>query len=417
MDLSHNGKVALGYAKAGILVFPCRADREPHKPSHRLPFGKATKRPFVAWATEASRDETKIRQWWNQWPEALVAIPCKPNKIFLIDTDRHIAAENGIEGFAALCEGQEEPMAPHPVTLTEYDGEHHLFRMPEEPIPTCAIGPGIETRGFRTDNDGGYFIAAGSRMPDGRGWRRMDGTPSLLREALPLPPQWLINLCKPQAKPREPSHTNTPRATKAEQAYAAATLDRVAAELAGKAPDTGRDNLLMSVATTMGRQIACDWIGSATVEGRLFDACKANGLSAELKEAEIHDKIKRGIEAGIRNPHPPLQDRPKTNGAARPAEREDAGLALDDFHAYMPMHNYIYAPTREMWPGSSVNARIPPPAKDTKANAWLDQHRPVEQMTWAPGEPMLIAGRLISEGGWIERSGVTCFNLYRPPII
>jgi hypothetical protein len=30
---------------------------------------------------------------------------------------------------------------------------------------------------------------------------------------------------------------------------------------------------------------------------------------------------------------------------------------------------------------------------------------------------MLIANRLISEGGWIERTGVTCFNLYRPPTI
>jgi putative DNA primase/helicase len=36
------------------------------------------------------------------------------------------------------------------------------------------------------------------------------------------------------------------------------------------------------------------------------------------------------------------------------------GVALADFHAYMPMHNYIYVPTREPWPASSVNARIPP---------------------------------------------------------
>jgi hypothetical protein len=94
-----------------------------------------------------------------------------------------------------------------------------------------------------------------------------------------------------------------------------------------------------------------------------------------------------------------------------------AGVCLNDFYAYMPMHSYIYAPTREMWPASSVNARVPPPAKGIKASLWLDQRRPVEQMTWAPGSPMLISNRLISEGGWIERNGVTCFNLYRPPTI
>jgi hypothetical protein len=35
-------------------------------------------------------------------------------------------------------------------------------------------------------------------------------------------------------------------------------------------------------------------------------------------------------------------------------------LSVENFYAYMPMHNYIYAPTRETWPASSVNARIPP---------------------------------------------------------
>jgi hypothetical protein len=38
-------------------------------------------------------------------------------------------------------------------------------------------------------------------------------------------------------------------------------------------------------------------------------------------------------------------------------------------------------------------------------------------MTWAPGLPMLIEDRLVSNGGWIKRDGVTCFNLYRPPIV
>jgi Family of unknown function (DUF5906) len=97
------------------------------------------------------------------------------------------------------------------------------------------------------------------------------------------------------------------------------------------------------------------------------------------------------------------------------------GVSPDDFYAYMPAHRYIYAPSREMWPASSVNARVPPiPGPDNKgipASAWLDRHRPVEQMTWCPGLPMLVRNRLISEGGWIERTGVSCFNLYRAPTI
>jgi hypothetical protein len=55
--------------------------------------------------------------------------------------------------------------------------------------------------------------------------------------------------------------------------------------------------------------------------------------------------------------------------------------------------------------------------KMMSAAAWLDRHKPVEQMTWAPGEPMIIRDRLISEGGWVERKDVTVFNLYRPPTI
>jgi hypothetical protein len=112
------------------------------------------------------------------------------------------------------------------------------------------------------------------------------------------------------------------------------------------------------------------------------------------------------------------------------ADAKREAVCLDDFYAVMPSHSYIYTPTREMWPAASVNARIEPvtvqpvtvfgedgKTAQVKASAWLDQNRSVEQMTWAPGLPMLISNRLISDGGWIERNGVTCFNLYRPPII
>lgn len=89
-------------------------------------------------------------------------------------------------------------------------------------------------------------------------------------------------------------------------------------------------------------------------------------------------------------------------------------LKLDDFYAYMVQHNYIYIPARTFWPAASVNARVPRPG-DTTPAAWLDRNRPVEQVTWSPGEPELIEGRLIHDGGWAPHEGARVFNLYRPP--
>jgi hypothetical protein len=100
---------------------------------------------------------------------------------------------------------------------------------------------------------------------------------------------------------------------------------------------------------------------------------------------------------------------------------EPPSVTVDDFLGYMPMHNYIYAPTGETWPASSVNARVAPvdigAGKTMPASAWIDKHRPVEQMTWAPGEPTIIRDKLVLHGGWIRRVGSRVFNHYRPPSI
>ena len=112
--------------------------------------------------------------------------------------------------------------------------------------------------------------------------------------------------------------------------------------------------------------------------------------------------------------------------AKRERRRYTGSVSLADFYAYMPMHRYIFAPTRELWPAASVNARIRPiklfdevgnPVLDgngkqrtLRASTYLDRHKPVEQMTWAPGQPLIIPNRLIFEGGWIERIGVKCLN-------
>jgi primase-polymerase (primpol)-like protein len=105
------------------------------------------------------------------------------------------------------------------------------------------------------------------------------------------------------------------------------------------------------------------------------------------------------------------------SGAAIPQSAVSAtGIGLEDFYAYLPQKAYMFVPTRELWAQAGLNASIPLVEGKFLPSEWLDRARPLHQMTWAPGEPMVIAGKLVDKGGWIPKDGVNCFNLYRPPL-
>jgi hypothetical protein len=102
----------------------------------------------------------------------------------------------------------------------------------------------------------------------------------------------------------------------------------------------------------------------------------------------------------------------------------DGAIGLEDFYAVPSTSRFMFTPTRELWPADAVNSilpAIPTPRKlngkfvTIKPATWLKQNRRVEQTSWAPGEPEIIEGRLISEGGWRDHPGARCLNLYRPP--
>jgi hypothetical protein len=165
------------------------------------------------------------------------------------------------------------------------------------------------------------------------------------------------------------------------------------------------DTLVADVVTKFGH-MARDLFGlpqneTPWIHQRIVDALYQMGRSKSLDDDEISRLLYQA--------------------ATSVDEPESEGVSISDFYAYMPMHNFIFAPTRDLWPASSVNDRVPPVTlpngKSISASAWIAANAPVEQMTWAPGKPILIDDCLIAEGGWIERRGCSVFNLYRPPSI
>jgi hypothetical protein len=101
-------------------------------------------------------------------------------------------------------------------------------------------------------------------------------------------------------------------------------------------------------------------------------------------------------------------------------------LQLGDFVADLEAHKYLYRATGKLWPRASVNAAVPPVLDGIDedgnpvfipASNWLDEHEPVHQLTWSPGDPEIIEGRLLNQGGWVQGERFRSYNLYRPPTI
>lgn len=143
-------------------------------------------------------------------------------------------------------------------------------------------------------------------------------------------------------------------------------------------------------------------------------------VSDYLDAGHDRDELIAAIKAA--QPYEPADDESDASPPPEPTDEAPRGaMSIADFRAYLPAHRFIFNPTRELWPAASVDARVPWPiggnGKAMRPSRWLDKHRPVEQMTWAPGEPMLIDGWLIDTGGWIRSPDCTTFNLYRAPTI
>jgi len=93
------------------------------------------------------------------------------------------------------------------------------------------------------------------------------------------------------------------------------------------------------------------------------------------------------------------------------------GVSLSDFYAVLPLHQYLFVPTRALWPAETINSLFGEKDDDEPPSTTLDKSRGVHAMTWAPGLPLIVKNKLVCDAGWIDRKDCRTLNLYRPPAI
>ncbi len=303
---------------------------------------------------------------------ANVGVPTGLQTFDVLDVDpRH----GGDASLISLMNGNALPDGPS--ALTGGGGRHFLFSHVHGLGTRSGFRPGLDWK-----STGGYVVVAPSLHPSGKRYR-WEKERTLGKVVIPAAPNWLVEtLTQRQQRQRKRE---------------------------GPLHEGKRNDQLFRSACAMRRE----GLGRSEIVSALEQVNQSR-----CKPPLDHDELLEIAESATRyKPFP---------SAVTATEDLSFDIKVDDFRAYMPMHNYIHVPSLECWPGVSVDSQIPlmvtgkdENGKDivVKATAFLDKHRHVEQMTWCPGLPAIIEDRLVSNGGWIEQKGCNTFNLYQPPSI
>jgi hypothetical protein len=135
-------EAALSYAARGWSVIPISPDG-------------CGKKPLVVWSgfqTKAA-DEAQIREWWNQWPDAGVAIVTgKISGLVVLDID-------GIKVDDELV----RDLFPKTLMATTPNNGCHLYYKYAEGLTTGSVN------GIGVHSDGAYVVAP-STLGGGRSW-------------------------------------------------------------------------------------------------------------------------------------------------------------------------------------------------------------------------------------------------------
>jgi len=356
VSVSANQTAALALAGCGLHIFPCNPDKTPR---------------LAAWEQNATNNSLKIEATWQSAPQLLPGLPVGAHGLVVIDCDKKPNVPDGVAAFQAICAEHSIDLSNAFVVETPSTGLHFYFRTETKYSNSHGLLPaGIDVRGI-----GGYVIAPGATLPDGRSYRIIAGT----WEAIPILPESLavfLREKRPTATSAPDGETVSLSVTDRERAFARAALEAEVAKLTAMREGSGRNRALNEAAHSLGTMNG--WIDLNGVANALWEASIANGYIAKDGEAQTRGTIESGINAG--------RSKPRSLLTGSGLDIDISGLVANGVAAYKQQH-----------PEWRANAK---PDKSSKRSVTLVQCSTIEAkpITWLwngfipQGKLTLLAG-------------------------
>lgn len=307
VSVTNNAQVAMDLAAAGFSIFPCHAG------------GATAKRPMpnVFWRSASTTDRVKVSGWWRKWPDAAVGLDLAKSGLVVVDADRHDIEHDGVAAIAELMHQNGFDPNPVPTVATPNHGTHFYFRQPAG--EQLGNGRGSLPKGIDIRGSGGYVIAPGTMMEDGRCYEAFGA----VRDA-PVAPEWLIALIRgPKHQVVEPA-APVQRSTPSDQRIASYLDKALQNELDAVryAPRGQRNHQLNVSAMKIGQMVSAGWLGEQEASALLENA--AAELTADDGIAQTRKTIRSGMAKGMTEP----REMPQTDYPVVTAEDFEASERL-----------------------------------------------------------------------------------------
>lgn len=298
--------LALSYIAAGVPVFPCRA-RDIETGEHDPETGEVVilkaKAPLTSSGFKAAtKSERIVRILWERNPDAMIGIPTGESiQAWVLDIDaKPGSAENGYDTLAAM-EAEHGQLPKTPRARTANGGLHLYFAHVSGLRNRGALGPGCDIRGA-----GGFVIAPGSRMADGRAydWIDEDGNPYQHEGIPPVAdaPQWLIDLIMPKQVDTPAYNPGRIMGRGDNPTYVARAVEDELATLAS-APAGTRNNQLNDSAFALGQFVGAGALSESDARGQLEEIAK-QWTNFPLSKSTINRALKAGAQKPREIPQP-----------------------------------------------------------------------------------------------------------------